>query len=178
MQQQTLVVGDSLNFLTSTPDYPASAGWVLVYRLVPRAAGGSAIQLSATAEGDDHRVAVASATTSNWTPGEYGWASWVERAGEKYTVDSGQITLKPDPRTVAAGVDTRSQGRKALEDLRAALAAWTPLRRRYRIGDREMEFQSPADIIKLITWWEQQVAAEDLLAGRAERPARRIYSRI
>jgi hypothetical protein len=28
--------GDTLDFTTSVPDYPASAGWTLKYRLVPR----------------------------------------------------------------------------------------------------------------------------------------------
>ena len=93
-------------------------------------------------------------------------------------VDQGQLVVKPDPFTVAAGYDGRSTARKALEDARTALAAWNPTRRKYRIGDREMEFASTADIIKLITWWEQQVSREDVLAGRAENVGRRIFSRI
>lgn len=178
MQQQTLVAGDSLNFATSVPQYPAGDGWVLKYRLVPRTAGGTPIDLTATAEGDDHRVSVAATATTTWNSDTYGWTAWVEKAGEVYTVDAGQIVVKPNPRTLVAGTDTRSQAEKALADAKAALAAWTPTRRRYRIGEREMEFNSPADIIKLITWWEQQVAAENVMAGRAERPARRIFSRI
>ena len=178
--QQHLIVGDSLNFPASTPDYPANDGWVLKYRLVPRAAGGGAapIEIIATAEGADHRVAVTAAVTATWVAGDYGWSSWVGKGAEQYTVDQGQITLRPNPRTVAIGTDLRSQAEKALADAKAALATWSPTRRRYRIGDREMEFNSTADIVKLITWWEQQVAAENVMAGRAERPARRIYSRI
>jgi enamine deaminase RidA (YjgF/YER057c/UK114 family) len=176
--QQTLVAGDSLNFSTSTPQYPASSGWVLKYRLVPRAAGASVINLVGTAEGADHRVQAAAAVTASWAAGDYGWSAWVEKAGEVYTVDSGQIVVTPDPRQVAVGTDLRSLARKALEDARAALAAWNPTRRRYKIGEREMEFNGTADIIKLITYWQQQVDAEDQLAGRAERVGRRIFTRI
>lgn len=178
--QQTLVAGDSLNFATSTPDYPASAGWVLKYRLVPRGTG-SAIELTATAEGDDHRVQVAAATTAGWSAGAYGWAAWVEKTGEQYTVDSGQITVTPNPRTVAAGTDLRSEARKALEDLKTAHAAYVASNgtvASYQIADRQRTFRSVAEIVKLITYYEQQVAKEDALAGRTEKIGRRIFSRI
>lgn len=176
--QQDLIAGDTLNFATSLADYPAGAGWVLKFRLVPRTAGNPAIALTAAAEGDDHRTSVTAAATAGWAADAYGWTSWVEKGAEVYSVDSGQITVRPNPRTVAAGTDTRSQAERALADLRLALSAWSPLRRRYRIGDREMEFNAPADIIRMITWWEGQVAAEALLAGRIDKPSRRIYTRI
>lgn len=178
--QQTLVAGDSLNFATSTPDYPASAGWVLKYRLVPRASG-AAIEITATADGDDHRVLVAAATTAAWTAGAYGWAAWVEKAGEQYTVDSGQITIASNPRTVAAGTDLRSEARKALDDLRTAYATYMASNATvasYQIADRQRTFRSAGEFIKLITYYEQQVAKEDALAGRAEKIGRRIFSRI
>ncbi|WP_428421954.1 hypothetical protein [Methylibium sp.] len=176
--QQELIAGDSLNFLTTLPEYPAGAGWVLKYRLAPATAGGTAIDLQATAEGDAYRIATAAATTATWSADRHTWSAWVEKAGEVYTVDSGQILIKPNPRTLAAGYDGRSLAHKALDDAKAALAAWKPTQRRYKVGEREMEFSSTADIIKLITYWEQQVKAEDVLAGRAEKVGRRIYSRI
>jgi len=177
-----LVAGDSLSFYTSVPEFQPSAGWVLNYRLVPQNASLTAIELAAADAGEQHRVYAAATSTESWQPGVYSWTSWVEQevSGqvERYTLESGQITVLPNPRTVAAGYDNRSQARKALDDAKAALAAWSPTRRRYKIGEREMEFNSSADIIKLITYWEAQVKSEDILAGRAEKPARRIYSRI
>jgi enamine deaminase RidA (YjgF/YER057c/UK114 family) len=177
MDLQQLTAGNTLNFATAVPAYPASAGWVLHYRLVPRSGAGAAITLDAVAEGDAHRVQAPASTTAAWAAGAYSWASWVTRALESYSVETGQITIQPDPRTASAW-DSRSQARKALDDAKAALAAWTPTRRRYKIGEREMEFNAPGEIIKLITYWEQQVASEDMLAGRRERPARRIHARI
>lgn len=176
--QQELIAGDSLNFATALPDYPAGAGWVLKYRLAPATVGGSVIDLQAVAEGDAYRVAVAAATTSGWAADRYTWSAWVEKSGEVYTVDDGQIRVKPNPRTLAAGHDGRTLAHKALDDAKAALAAWKPTQRRYKIGEREMEFNSSAEIIRHITYWEQQVKAEDVLAGRAEKVGRRIYSRI
>lgn len=181
MQLQELVAGDTLNFLSSTPGYSAADGWTLKYRLVPRTAGGAAITLTATAEGADHRVQVAASTTANWVADTYGWSAWVENTGgEKYTVQSGQIVIKPDPRQAAGGADTRSLARRALDDARTALAAWKPTKRRYRIGDREMEFNTTADIVQAINYWELQVQREDQAARAASGlPSRRkAYVRL
>lgn len=158
--QQELIAGDTLNFLTVVPDYPASSGWTLKFRLVPRTAGGTPIAITATAEGADHRVTVTAATTANWGVDNYTWTSWAEKGAEVYSVDSGQIAVKVNPRTAAAGTDGRSGAEKALDQARAAFAAWTPTTRRYRIGDREHEFSSKAEIVGAINYWATEVARE------------------
>ena len=178
MQQQELVAGDSLNFLTSGGAYPASSGWVLKYRLVPRTVGNAVQELTATAEGSDHRIAVAASSTSGWSADNYTWTSWVEKSGEVYTLEQGQLTVKQNPRTASAGYDGRSSARKALDDARAAFYAWNPTQRRYKIGEREMEFASTGDILKKIKQLEQEVLAEEVMAVRAEKVGRRIHSRI
>lgn len=180
MQQQELFAGDSLNFVTRGGDYPASAGWALKYRLAPLTVGGTPIDLTGTAEGDDHRVAVAVSTTANWAADTYSWVSWVEKAGEVYTLDKGQLVVRPNPRTLPAGYDSRSQARKALDDAKAAFAAWTPTRRRYKIGQREMEFHGTAEILKQIAFWEAAVAREESEARVAKglRPKNRILTRF
>lgn len=168
--QTDLVAGDSLSFLTAVPDYLASDGWVLKFRLVPRTATNAPIELASVAEGDDHRTQVSAATTANWAPDSYGWAAWVEKGAEKYTVKSGQIVVTPNPRTAAAGLDTRSLARKALDDAKAAFAAWSPTKRRYRIGDREMEFSSTAEVLRVISYWQMEVNRE-AAAGDATQAA-------
>ncbi len=178
MQQRQIIAGDSLRFARTLHDHSPAEGWVLRYRLVPRAPGATPIEIEAQADGAQHVLQVDATTTAGWVAGDYGWAAWVQRGAERYTVDSGQVQVLPDPGQAAPGVDTRSPARRALDDARAALAAWNPTRRRYRIGGREMEFQATTDILKLVTWWQQQVDAEEQLAGRAERIGRRIHSRI
>lgn len=179
MLTESLHAGDSLRLTRTLPDHRPADGWVLHLRLVPRAAGAQPIALQAQPAGDAHQLGATAAATATWTPGAYGWSAWVQREAptgtERHTVASGQVTVLPDPQAAAPGVDTRSSARRALDDCRAALAAWNPTRRRYRIGGREMEFQSTADILKLITWWEQQVAQED---PQAARPNRRILTRL
>jgi hypothetical protein len=178
--QQQLIAGDSLNFLTKSGDYPATAGWVLKFRLVPRASSNLPIGIISAAEGSDFRTTAPASETAQWAADDYSWTSWVERADEVYSVDSGQITVKPNPRTVGAGYDGRSLARKALEDAKAALAAWKPTQRRYKIGEREMEFNSTAEIVKAISYWEAEAQREDraarLAAGLPDR--RKSYVRL
>lgn len=173
--QDILTAGDSLNFPASTPGYPATEGWVLKYRLVPRTTGNPAIALTATADGDGHRVQVDASTTATWAAGTYGWAAWVEKAAEKYTVQTGQMVIKPDPRSAAAGADTRSLPRRTLDDLLAARATWASTHgrtRRYKIGDREREFASAVELDAEIRFWQGQLN-EELMAERlaSGRPA-------
>jgi enamine deaminase RidA (YjgF/YER057c/UK114 family) len=178
--QQDLIAGDTLNFLTALADFPASAGWVLKFRLVPRTASNPAIALTAAAEGDDHRTSVTVAATAGWAADDYGWSSWVEKGAEVYSVESGQITVRPNPRTVAAGTDLRSVAERAFDQAQAALAAWTPTRRKYRIGDREMEFTSKADIVGVVHYWQGELAKERRAAALAKGlpDPRKSYVRI
>ncbi len=180
MQVQELFAGDSLSFLVEGGAYPASAGWVLKYRLVPATVGGQPIDITATAEGDDHRVTLAASTTTNWAADTYSWVRWVDKAGEVYTLSKGRLVVGANPRTLPAGYDTRSPARKALDDARAALAAWTPKTRRYRIGERELEFNSVAEILKQISHWEIEVQREERAALLAQglNAGNRMYVRM
>lgn len=178
--QQELIAGDSLNQYTSVAIYPASAGWTLKFRLVPRTVGGSAIELTAAAEGEGYRTTASAAVTATWSADNYGWTSWVEKAGEVYSVESGQIVVRPNPRTVAVGTDLRSQAEKALADAKTAFAAWSPTMRRYRIGEREMEFTQRGEILQIVSFWEVQVKRERREKALAEgRPdPRNTYVRL
>ena len=154
-----LRVGQTIDYIASLADFPASDGWALRLVLNPRS-GGTVITLDSSASDDDHLIQVGSATTSGWTAGDYGWEIWALGVGEQHHVESGQLTLLPSLLYAGAGTDTRTQAEVALADAKAALAAWTPTRRRYRIGDREMEFSSSAEIGAIISHWEHEVARE------------------
>lgn len=128
-------------------------------------------------------MAAPAAATANWVADDYTWASWVERTGEKHTVDRGQIVVQPDPRTLPAGHDGRSQALRALEQLRAAFATFSASKgtvRRYKIGEREMEFNAASEILMQIRYWEQQLANETAAANLAKglAPKNRILTRF
>lgn len=168
--QRTLTAGDSLNYEAPVPGYSPADGWQLRYRLAPRAVGGTPIDVAATASGSNHLVQVAPTTTATWAPGDYSWASWVERPGERYSVDSGQLTILPDPAQLGAGADTRSLPQRTLDELLAARAQWASTQgrvRRYKIGDREREFASAAELDAEIRFWQGQLAEEKAAARLA-----------
>lgn len=155
----SLVAGDTILWQKSLPAYPAGV-WTLKYRLI-NAAGK--IDITATASGTDHRVSVAAATTAGWAAGVYTWQAFVEAGGERYTVGSGQLTIKPNLAAQAGGFDARSTAKKALDDTRTALATWIASSGQiteYEIAGRRMKYASLADIEGRIRLLEREVARE------------------
>lgn len=165
-------VGDAQDFTTTVTDYPASAGWTLHYRLVPRVSG-TPIALVSSASGDDHRVFVSSTTAATWTAGEYSCFAWVENlAGERHTVDpdvrsetgatSLLVRLLPDPRQVTA-YDGRSPARKALDAINAGLETLGTNAhvQEYSIGNRMMKFSTRADLLVMRSQLASEVWRED-----------------
>jgi hypothetical protein len=180
--QSSLILGDTLNFTTSVVDYPPSDGWTLKFRLIPRSTGTPITITTAQDSADSslHRAQVTAATTAAWTAGEYSWASWVEKAAEKYSVSNGSITLKPDPRIVST-LDSRSTARVALDNVRAVIngkASSGVLS--YRIGERQLQNYSMAELLqlesKLVADVKREQACEDLAAGLPNR--RKVHVRL
>lgn len=172
MDQTLLYAGDTLNPpRVVVSGYPPGDGWTLKYRLTPAPSNPNLqpISFDATPDGDGYLVQVGPSITSGWAAGDYGWFSWVARTGERYQVDSGQLTVAPDPATMAAGTETRSQARKVLDQLKAAYADYGAtgkgLVKRYTIGTRQMEFHDAAQILTQINFWTAQVAREDTAAS-------------
>jgi len=158
--------GDTLSWRKSFPDYPASA-WTLTYILINAAAKYT---VTATADGDEHVVSAAAATTAAWLPGVYTLVGAVSDGTDRHTVSSSAITISPDLAAQASGYDARSTARKAMDDLRAALAQWIATQGHittYTIDGVSQTFASAADLRARITWLEKEVAREDAAAKMA-----------
>lgn len=177
--QNQIVAGETLNYRATAADYPASAGWVVTLYLNPRA-GGTATNVAGTADGDDHLLQVTAATTAGWAAGWWAWETWAALGSERYRLEAGQLEVVAGLIGAAAGVDTRTQAQRALDDAKAALAAWTPTTKRYRINGREMEFNSASEIITIISHWQSEVSREQAAAAMAAgRPnPRKIHVRM
>jgi len=155
-----LQAGDTLSWQRSLPDYPASAGWELSYRLIN---SSGKIDITAAASGDDHLVSVSAATTAAYAPGTYTWQAFVTNGSERYTVGSGSIVVKRNLAAEAGGFEARSTAQKALDDLRAALATWIATSgqvQEYEIAGRRMKYRTVADIRSAISLLEREVARE------------------
>lgn len=174
----TIHAGDSFAAVEQPASHLATDGWTLHLRLAALTPGNTTVTLDSVADGPAHRYAVASEITAAWAPDRYSWMQWATRGGERQTLDSGSMEIKPDPVTMAEGYDTRSAAAIALADARQAFYSFDPTRKRYKIGGREMEFATAADILVKIRQLEREVEREEQLAGKARRVPRRIYTRI
>lgn len=169
-------IGGALIFSVSLADYPASAGWVLSYRLV-RKSGVGAVSFSAAADGDAHAVNVAAATTAAWTPGEYTWFSSATLGANVRNVDSGEIVLLPDPRTATSSLDLRSEAQIALDNVRATLRGTGDANVKfYIINGRQLQRYGIDELITL----EQKLARDVRREQQAitGRNTRRMVARV
>ena len=169
--------GDTVRWLKSLADYPASAGWVLTYVLLN--ASGK-ITITAGAQGDDHLVNVAAAASTNWSAGDYAWRAQVSKAGEVYTVGDGRVTVRPSF-GAASTLDTRSSARRALEAVESYLADSNNLAAaEYEIAGRQLRRHALADLWKHRDRLRVEVAREDaanrIAAGLPD--GRRVYVRF
>lgn len=111
--------GDTVTWRKTLDDYPANAGWTLYYRAINSTAK---VDITSAADGASHLVTVAKATTAGWTAGTYTLLSWVTSATERVSFPSVSLIIDPDLAAVsAAGYDTRSQAKKMLDAIDAAL---------------------------------------------------------
>jgi hypothetical protein len=171
MDLERLTLGGTLSFTTSVADYLPTDGWTLKYRLVPRSAGPTPITLTGTQDTTDsslHRIQASASTTAAWTAGVYSWASWVEKASEKYDIATGVLTLLADPRT-ATTLDTRTDARTALDNVRALLAGKASSGvMQYRIGERQLQSYSMPELLALESKLMVDVSREENAEGLAK----------
>lgn len=110
-EPQSLAAGDTIDFLKALADYPASAGWSLLYEL----AGVVNYEFASIAQNNSHRCTVAAAVTAQWLPGDYQLSGFAVNAGtaERKQIYQAQFPVTPN---VAAGQPLqKSHAAKMLE---------------------------------------------------------------
>lgn len=156
----TLRAGDSIAWTRSVPAFPASAGWVLAYRLLWSA---SMLDIATTASGDDYAVALSAVDSATVPPGRATLVGTVSKSGDRKTIYSAPVTVLADL-AAASTFDGRSWAQRALDDARTALLAYTAGGgahvEAYTIAGRSMKFRSAADLLELIARLERDVVAE------------------
>lgn len=182
MNEPTVIrAGDSVAWTESLPEYPASAGWVLNYRLLWPA--GTAVDIATTAAGDDHAVSLAATDTDGWQAGSATLVKWVEKTPQRITLGQQPLTVLPDL-TVAATFDGRTSNQKSLAAAKTALESYLTggqaVVAEYDIAGRKMRFRDTDQILQLIAHYEREVnreaAALAILNGGS--PPGRIYTRF
>lgn len=157
----TFRAGDSASWSESLPEYLASDGWTLHYRLLWPT--GTAVDIVTSADGDDFAVALASSATSSWPAGQATLVSWVTKEAARVTLEQQPVTILPDL-TTAATHDGRSANKKALDQAEATLAAYAAGGKacvaEYEVAGRRMKFRDTQQILDLINHYKRLVAKE------------------
>ncbi len=167
------VAGDTWTWTWSHAEYPASAGWVVAWRVVGT---GIALDITTAAVGDAH-VATASATaTAALTVAATGVActlvGWATKAGQRFEVYRAAIAVLPNPATITG--DIRGQAARLLAAIDARLAGRaTKDQESYKIGDRELKRIPVGELIALRDWAaseaRREAQAEAVAQGRPRR---------
>lgn len=166
--KEQLIAGDSIDeeveaFDAAGNEYSGDDSWAAKFVFVPRVAGvGTKFEITCSWTGDAFRYQVSAAVSATWVPAEYSWTLLVSKTGLRVVIQQGTAVVLPNPET-AASHDSRSTAVRALDEAKAALASFTANNGRvksYSIAGRSMEFESAADIVKLVKFWELQVDRE------------------
>lgn len=151
-EPQQISAGDTVKWENTFSGYPASAGWAVVYSLRNST---QQIDITATANGDAFSVSVPSTTTESWVAGDYVWSAFASKSGERYTVGSGRIKIRPNL-GVSSPVDARTYNEKMLDAIRASLQGTaTSQVQEYTIGNRSIKYMTKTELRD----WEQTFAA-------------------
>lgn len=173
--------GSTIDFTVSSSEYAAPT-WALHFDLVML---GKQVTWESTADGTSHRVLIPASTTAGYTAGGYSYASYFESGSganlQRYDYLTGRIEIKPSFSAASSGYDGRSEVRKIVEALRAALAAdvTTLIYSSKSLGD--MSLSTRADIESALAFWEGKLAQEEMMekvgSGVAVRfPGRSMYA--
>ena len=175
--KEVLYAGDSIDEEVEIVDptgteYTGDDGWAAKYVFIPRDSGaGTKFEIGCSWTGYAYRYQVTSATSGQWQPADYTWHLVVTKTGLQVTAATGTAKVLDNPLT-ASVFDGRSVAEKAYDDARTALASFQASGGRvksYSIAGRSMEFESAADLVKLVRFWQGEVererAAERLSQG-------------
>lgn len=113
-----ITAGDAAAWRFYSSNFPADEGWALSYALVN---AGGRIAINAGGDGQSHLVNLATTDTAAWPAGEYRWQSYATKAAERYTLDEGTITIRPNFATQADGFDARHHLYKVRDALEAVV---------------------------------------------------------
>jgi hypothetical protein len=166
-----MTAGDTFMLRQVLPNYPALY-WTL--RITLHNAEYAAT-IEGVADEDDHLLLEDSSTTAQWPPGRYAWTAYVVGIeGERHTLDSAHLIVRPNPATGQPS-DGRTHARRMLDALESCLEGRADqgqvdlLRSAYRDHNIERDVEK---LMKLRDVYRREVDREDR-AQALERGERR-----
>jgi len=176
LEPSEIQAGNTLRFDKILDDYPAGDGWVLTYVLRSRLQAVESITITATADGDDHEINVAAATTANWTPGDYTMVGYVTLAPDRYEIFRQQFKVTPDIASTDLPYDGRSYYERLLQQVRDMIENGAVREViRYSFNGVTTEVLTLADAFKAEAWLASKVQQEKS-AGKQRKILTRFVS--
>lgn len=177
---ESVTAGDTIQWTITLPDYLASDGWVLKYRLINVA---GKIDITSTPDGDDHAIEVTALTSATWAAGSYDYQAYVDGvSSQRKTIETGRIIIKPNLANEANGYDNRTASRKLLDQLDADMAAYgnKAYTQEYEISGRRMKFLNPGEFLAFRNKVRSEVAREEAAEriARGEDAGRKVLVRF
>lgn len=162
--------GDSVSWLDDpsfdnlkNPVSPPS--WTLVYSII----GAQKLEITSSQQGGGWKTTMTAAQSLLLSAGEYYWSAFATNGSDRVTLGKGKLVILPNLHAQSAGVDNRSQTKKDLDAVQAAMRALISggAITKYIIGHRQVEKMTMADLIQVESKLKFQLAREE----RADRTA-------
>lgn len=165
-EPQTIRAGDTIGWTEDLQDYLPANGWSLKYRILW--AAGAAYAFTAVVVNTTYGVTLTATDTASFIAGNATLVAYVEKGAgaslERETLSQTALTILTNL-TTTANLDSRSEAKKALDDLNLALAAHiaggSGHISEYEILGRRMKFRDTKSITDLIAHYEIKVAKEN-----------------
>lgn len=160
-----ITAGTTLKYQRVLTDYKASDGWALKLQLAGCA------ELASTAAGDDHLITIPAKggtglNTSALHAGTYAWVEIVEKAGERWEVGSGYLTVIAAPSSLPTEESSPfwEQVKVKAEELYLARLTQGSDVKSFEVAGRQFVLETLEDIQKVLDVANAKLAA--LRSGR------------
>jgi len=108
--------GDTVSFIESYSEYPATDNWSLLFVVVN---GQNKYSATSNASGDMHNFLISSATTATWAPGAYKSVLYAIQTDIRHTLVVGDLEIIPD--LTQSNSDQRHHVERVLDAIEATL---------------------------------------------------------
>jgi hypothetical protein len=164
-EPQEIIAGDTLTWSKDLPDYSATDGWQLSYRLRGNANYDLAWGTVVSANGSGFVVSVPSATTHSWAAGTYWLFGFVTKTSERYQIIKVEVVVQPDSQSASQSFDGRSHAKKCLQAIEAMLEGNASREEQsYQIDIqgkmRQLQFCTKAELIQFRNYYKREVESE------------------
>jgi len=155
-EPKVIYIGDSVSWVVSTPDFPASDYDLAVYL---RGSGSTAQKFTGSAI-DSEGFAVTASVTGSQT-GSFSWFLVFVDGADRITIPGGTVDVRPNPS--GSGVfDPRSHVQKVLDAIQATIEGRASIdQMSLTINGRSLDRTPLKDLIALMYQYKSLVAQEE-----------------